>query len=70
MSIIIPTTPDKCQLCGKCVEVTYTGNAYSHPAPGWRSECEMQGCPIKEKYQPGPIDIVDICFVECDKEDS
>jgi ferredoxin len=57
---------DKCDSCGKCVQVSIESDAYSFKAPSIESECSEPACPINARHQPGPIDNVAIYFVECD----
>ena len=67
MEIMIPSPiPDRCEACDRCVEVLITSNPHNFNAPAIKSECSKQDCPINAKHRPGPVDIVEIYFVECD----
>jgi ferredoxin len=67
MVIEIPSPiPDRCEGCGKCVEVLITSDPNNFDAPAIKSGCRKQACPINARHRPGPVDIVEIYFVECD----
>jgi hypothetical protein len=60
---IIHPLEDKCEACGKCVEVSIIPDSI---APSFTSERSKQDCPINIRHKAGPRDKVDIYFVPCD----
>ena len=67
MVIEIPAPiPDKCEVCGKCVEVLIRNDPYDFRAPKMESECSKHGYPVDARHMPGPVDVVTIYFVGCD----
>jgi ferredoxin len=66
MEVVIPPLfEEKCGSCGKCVQVCSRNDALDFNAPYIRTECPRSDCPIKAKHEPGPIEIVEIYFVDC-----
>ncbi|QBB69117.1 hypothetical protein ELE36_01245 [Pseudolysobacter antarcticus] len=63
---IISPMAERCELCGRCVEVALIGNELDFDAPSFQSECEREGCPANAKNQPGPVDNISVYFVEDD----
>lgn len=64
----IPPHEDKCDKCGRCIEVTITSDPYDMNNPSFASECKDDNCPMNAKYNNGTCDdAIDIYFVDCDE---
>jgi hypothetical protein len=63
--VISPVFEEKCETCKKCVQVVCRSDALDFSAPCLKTECSRQDCPIAKNRKPGPIDIVEIYFVDC-----
>ena len=64
-SIIMHPMEEKCEHCGKCVEVAITSDPYDFNAPSFESECKEENCQINNNNKPNTDQRVSIYFVEC-----
>jgi hypothetical protein len=64
-NIIMYPMGEKCERCGKCVEVAITSDPNDFSAPCFESECKDDDCPVNSKNPPNSDQRLNIYFVEC-----
>ena len=59
----MPPIKQKCDLCGKFVEVAITTAPYDFNSPSIKSDCTKEDCPINAENKPNCDEHVLICLV-------